>query len=91
MTSQQCAKLVRSHADDGQDVPQGALGSVPARVDWDRDCASVRVLHHVVAAIDPHDSESSALQRLDYLRSRYVRDAARHKVASYQKSGNIER
>jgi hypothetical protein len=90
MTSEQRAELVRGHADDGQDVSQGALGHVPARMDWDWDRAPIGVLHHVVAAGDPHDNESGAFERLDYLRSRYDRDAARHKPGSYQKSGDVE-
>src|SRR5262249_53900716 len=39
---------------------------------------------------DPHDNESGAFERLDYLRSRYGRDAARHKPGSYQKSADVE-
>lgn len=76
MTSEQRAELVRGHADDGQDVPQGALGHVPARVDWNCSRTPIGVLHHVVAASDPHDHESGAFERLNYLRPRYDRDAA---------------
>jgi len=75
LTSRQRPELVWSHADDGQDVSQGALGHVPACVDWDGDCASIGVLHHVMAASDSLDNESCAFQRPDYLRSRYDRDA----------------
>lgn len=44
----------------------------------------------VRAASDPLDNESGAFERPDYLRSRYDRDATRHKPGSYQKSGHIE-
>ena len=60
-------------------------------MDWDGDCASIGVPHHVMAASDSLDNESCAFQRPDYLRSRYDRDAARHKPGSYQKSGDVER
>jgi len=56
----------------------------------DRDCTPIWVLHDVVAASDPLDSESGSLGRPDYLRSRYDRDATRHKPGSYQKSGDVE-
>ena len=91
MTSEQCAELVRGHADDCQDVSQGALGHVASRVNWDRNCTPIGVLHHVVAASDPLDNETSAFKRLDYLRPRYDRDTAWHKPGSYQKSGDVER
>jgi hypothetical protein len=90
LTSEQRPKLIWGHADDGQDVPQGALGHVSARVDWDGHCSSIGVLHHVVAASDSLDNESGAFERPDYLRSRYDRDATRHKPGSYQKSGDVE-
>jgi hypothetical protein len=48
------------------------------------------MLHHVVAAGDSLDNESGALERPDYLRSRYDRDATRHKPGSYQNSGDVE-
>jgi hypothetical protein len=48
------------------------------------------MLHHVVAADDPCFNEASALERLDYLRSRYNRDIARHKAGSCQKSGHVK-
>ncbi len=90
MTSEQRAELVGSHADDVEDAPQGSLGHVAARVHWDWNRTSIRVLHHVMAARDPRKTEPGALQRLDYLRSRYRRDGARHKPGSYQKSGDVE-
>ena len=46
--------------------------------------------HEVVAAPDAGDGEPGALQRLDYLGSRYDRDAAGHKPARYYKSGHVE-
>jgi hypothetical protein len=46
--------------------------------------------HDVMATVDPRDSEAEALQRLDYLRSWYRRDSARHKPARYYKSGDVE-
>ncbi len=90
MTSKQGAELVRGHADDGQDVSQGSLRHVASRVNWDRNCTPIGMLHHVMAASDPLDNESGAFERLDYLRSRYGRDAARHKPGNYQKSGDVE-
>lgn len=91
MTSEQRAELVRGHADDGKDVSQRALGYVSSRVNWDRNRTPIGMLHHVMAASDPLDNESGAFESLDYLRSRYSRDAARHKPGSYQKSGDVER
>jgi hypothetical protein len=88
--SEQCAELVRRHADDLQDAPQGARRHVLAWVNRDRDGTAIEVLHHMMTASNPRDGESSALQRFDYLCSRYDRDAARHNPASYQKSGNVE-
>jgi hypothetical protein len=41
-----------------------------ATVDWHSDRASVGMAHDVVATVDPRDSEASALERLDDLRSR---------------------
>lgn len=90
MKSEQLAELVRGHADDVEDAPQGTLGHVPACVYRDRNRTTIRVLHHVVAAGDPRETESGALQRLDYLCSRYGRDGTRHKPGSYQKSGDVE-
>lgn len=48
------------------------------------------MLHHVVATLDRCNAEASALERPDDLRSRYNRDTARHKAASYQQSGYVE-
>jgi hypothetical protein len=89
--SQQRAELLRGHADDGKDVSQRALGHVPARVDRDRNGTAIGVLHHVMAASNPCGHETGAFERLDYLRSRYSRDAARHKPGNYQISGYAER
>jgi hypothetical protein len=90
MMSEQRAELVRCHADDVEDAPQGSLRHVTARVHWDWNRTSIRVLHHVMATSDPRKTEPGALQRLDDLRSRYRRDGARHKPGSYQKSGDVE-
>jgi hypothetical protein len=46
--------------------------------------------HDVVTTVDPRDGEAGAFESPDDLRSRYGRDAARHKPASYQRSGNVE-
>jgi hypothetical protein len=89
MRSEQSAKLVRGHADNGQDVPQRSPRHVSPCVDRDWDGPSVGVLHHVMAAVNPFDSETSALERLDYIRSRNDRDSARHKAGSYQNSGHV--
>jgi hypothetical protein len=91
MTLEQCPELVRCHADDGQDVSQGASRHVPTRMDGDRDPASIGMLHDVMTASDPHDSESRAFGRLDYLRSRYDWDATGHRLGRYYKSGDVER
>lgn len=90
MTSEQCPELIHGHADNGQNVAQGALGHVTARMDRYRDRKSIGVLHHVMASSYPRHRESGAFKRLYYLRSRYDRDAARHKLGNYQKSGNVE-
>jgi hypothetical protein len=90
MASEQFAELVRSHADDEKDVPQGALRHVPASVNRNWDCTPIGMLHHVMTADDPYDIEASAFERLDYLRSRHGRDSARHKAGSYQRSGDVE-
>jgi hypothetical protein len=52
--------------------------------------ASIRVLHEVVAAGDPLDSEPRFFESLDYLCSRYDWDAAWHKPGRYYNSGNVE-
>lgn len=90
MTSEQRAELVRGHANRGQDATQSAFGNVPARVNVDRDCTAVAMVHHMSAALDPRYREPDAFKRPDYLRSRHCWDAARHKPASYQKSGDVE-
>jgi hypothetical protein len=88
--SEKLTELIRGHTDDGQDVPQCAPRHVLTRVDRDRNATPIRVLHHVMAPVDPLDAEASALKRLDYVRSRYDRDGTRHKSGSYQKSGHVE-
>jgi hypothetical protein len=50
----------------------------------------IRMAHDVVAAINSCYGEAGTFQRLDYPCSRYGWDAARHKPASYQKSGHVE-
>jgi hypothetical protein len=84
MRLEQRAELVRRHADDGQDVPQGAFRHVGNR-------ASIGMLHDVMATNDPRDRESSAFERFYYLRSRYDWDATWHKPGRYYNSGNVER
>ena len=69
---------------------QRALEQILATVDWYGHGTPVRVAHDVVAAVDPRDNEADALQRLNYLGSRYRRDSARHKPARYYKSGNVK-
>jgi len=59
-------------------------------VDWHGNCAPVGMAHDVMATVYPRDNETSALEGFDDFRSRYGRDATRHKAASYQKSGNVE-
>jgi hypothetical protein len=90
MTLEQRSELIRSHADDGQDVPQGALGHVATLMDgyWNR--TPIRMLHEVVAAGDPLDSEPRLFESLDYLRSRYDWDATWHKPGRYYNSGDVE-
>jgi hypothetical protein len=90
MRSEQLAELVRGHADGLQDAAHGAREQVSAAVNWHDGGTPVRMAHHVVTAVNPRDSESGALQRLDNLGSRCNRDTARHKPASYQKSGYVE-
>lgn len=89
MSSEQSSELFWSHADDVQNAPQRSLWHVSTWVNWHRHGSSVGMLHHMVAADYSLDSEASALERLDYLRSRYSRDSARHKAASYQNSGDV--
>lgn len=45
---------------------------------------------HMVAAASAGDGEAELLQSLDYLCSRHRRNAARHKAANYQGSGDVE-
>ena len=59
-------------------------------VDWHNGGTPVETAHHVMTAANPRDSESGTLERLDDLGSRYSRDAAGHKPASYQESGHVE-
>jgi hypothetical protein len=90
MTLEQRAELVWRHADDGQDVPQGAPGHVATRMDGDWNPASIRMLHEVVATGDSRDGEPRAFERLYDLRSRYDWDASRHKPGRYYNSGDVE-
>jgi hypothetical protein len=90
MTSQQCAELIRGHADTSKDAAQGALEQILAAVDGHGHRTPVGMAHDVVATVDPRDEEADTLQRLDYLRSRYGRDSARHKPARYYRSGYVE-
>jgi hypothetical protein len=90
MTSEQRAELIRGHADSGKDAAQGSLEQILAAMDGYCHGTPVRMAHDVVTAVDPCDSEADALQRLDYLGSRYRRDSARHKPARYYKSGDVE-
>jgi hypothetical protein len=90
MTSEQLHELVGSNANAGQDAAQCALGHVPPCVDWHGDRAPVGMAHHVVATLDPCYGEAGAFESPDDLRSRYGRDAARHKTANYQRSRNVE-
>lgn len=90
MTLEERAELVWCHADDDQDVPQGASGHVATRMDWDRNRSSIRMLHDVVATGDPRDGEPRLFESLDYLRSRYDWDATWHKPGRYYNSGDVE-
>jgi hypothetical protein len=90
VTSEQRAELIRGDACAGQNAAQRALGYVSPSVYWHGDRAPVWVAHDVMAAADPRDRETDAFESLDDLRSRYGRDAARHKAANYQRSGDVE-
>jgi hypothetical protein len=90
MASEQRAELIGRHADAGQDLAQGALGNVLARVDRHGNHEAVRMAHEVVAALDASDDESGAFQRPNDLYARYRRDGARHKAVRYYKSGHVE-
>jgi hypothetical protein len=90
MTSEEPDELVRGHADAGQDATQRALGDVSPWVYWDGDRSPVRVAHDMMATFDACDGEACVFESFDDPRSRYGRDAARHKAANYQRSGNVE-
>ena len=90
ITSEQAAKLIRSHANRVQYAAQGAFEEILVAVDRYGDGTPIRMAHDVVTAVDPRDGETGAFQRLDYLRSRYGRDSAGHKPARYYKSGDVE-
>ncbi len=90
MTSEQLGELVRGNADASEDAAQGPSWHIPALMGWHGDGAPVGMAHDMMAAVDPCDSEACAFKRPDDLRSRYSRDAARHKAANYQRSGNVE-
>ena len=68
--SEQLPEFVCRHTDNGQDVPQGSLGHIAARVDRDHHAPTIDMAHHMVTSADPHDREASPFQRLDYLRPR---------------------
>lgn len=59
-------------------------------MDGHGDRASIRVFHEVVTAGDPLDGESRLFESLDYLRSRYDREATWHKSGRYYNSGDVE-
>jgi len=63
--SEQRPELLGVHADDRQDVPQGALSYVAARVDRDHDRPTIGMAHHAMASADSHDREASPLKRPD--------------------------
>lgn len=90
MRSEQSAELIRRHPNSGEDVAHGSLGYVAARVNWHADRAAIGMSHEVVAALNARDREPGALQGLDYLRSWYHRDAARHDPARYYESCHVE-
>jgi hypothetical protein len=78
------------NADPIEDDDRGSLGDVSPSVYWEGDRAPVWVAHDVMATVDPRDREADAFESLDNFCSRHGRDAARHKAASYQRSGNVE-
>ena len=53
--SEQLPELLGVHADDRQDVPQGALSNVAARVDRYDDRPAIGMTHHAMASADSHD------------------------------------
>ncbi len=91
MTSEQRAELVGGHAHGLQDATHGPREQVFTAVDWHDGGTPVGMAHHVVAAVNPCDGETGALECLDDLGPRRDRDVARHKAASYQRSGYVER
>jgi hypothetical protein len=90
MTSEQIDEFVRRDTGAGQDAAQRAPGYVPTRVYGHGNRSPVRMVHDVVTTVDARDGETSSLESPDNLRSRYGRDAARHKPANYQRLGNVE-
>jgi hypothetical protein len=90
MISEQRAELVRGDAYAGQDAAQRPSGDVSPSVHRYGNGAPVWMAHDVMATVNPRDHEADAFESLDNLRSRYGRDAARHKAANYQRSGNVE-
>ena len=90
MSSEQCAELVRSDSGGGQDTSQRGLEDVSPSVNRNGDGWPLGMLHDVVTARDPRNLVSSALQSLNYPRSRYRRDCTRHSTGNYQKSGYVE-
>jgi hypothetical protein len=76
VTLKQRTELVRSDASSRQDSSQRGLQDVAPSVNRHSDGRPVGMLHDVVAARDPGNFISCALQGLDYLCSRYGRDSA---------------
>jgi hypothetical protein len=91
MTLEQRAELVGCHSDGLQDAAHGSGQQVLTAVDWHDGSTPVWVAHHVMTAIYPGDGETGALERSNNLGSGRNWDVARHKPASYQKSGYVER
>jgi len=88
---EQRAELVGCHSDGLQDAAHATRKQVFTAVNGHDGGTPVRVAHHMVTAIYPGDGETDALERLDNLGSGRNWDVARHKAASYQKSGYVER
>jgi hypothetical protein len=63
-------EFVHGHPDTGQDAVQGALGHVLTCMDRYRHGTAIGVAHVVMAAPDPRDGESGALEGSDHLRPR---------------------
>jgi hypothetical protein len=91
MTLEQFAELSGRHSDGFQDGPHGPGQQFFAAVDWNDGSTPVRMAHHVMTAVHSDDSETDALERSDNLSSGRNWEVARHKAASYQKSGDVER